>query len=309
MTAANIAAALGAASRSGKWWRCVFPVHGSRHGKSAALALCDGDRGGLIVHCHAGCARGDIIAELAQRGLIDISPRTRGGTHRHLTRSAAIEPRCGSDAELIAVLPRKWDRMQSADAGGSPVPLYLASRGITIAPPPTLRWAPALRRLDGTYATAMVGLVEHVDHGVVGLHRTWIAADANGTWRRTDRAGLGQVGGGAVRLSPAAETLMIGEGIETCLSAVQATGLPAWAALSAGGIVALRLPDMVRSIIVLADNDLNGVGQRAAQKAAQRWIAEGRRVRIALPLVPGMDMADVLVAGCSVPTEVHDVAA
>ena len=43
--------------------------------------------------------------------------------------------------------------------------------------------------------------------------------------------------GGAVRLAPAAEKLMVGEGIETVLAAMQATGMPGWAALSTSGLV------------------------------------------------------------------------
>jgi hypothetical protein len=48
--AAGIALALGAAQRSGQWWRCRCPVH---HSRGPTLALRDGDRG-LIVHCRAG---------------------------------------------------------------------------------------------------------------------------------------------------------------------------------------------------------------------------------------------------------------
>lgn len=69
MTASEIAHALGAASRSGAWWRCVCPVHGSRTGRSATLALRDGDRG-LVAHCHAGCDARDILAELKRHGLL-----------------------------------------------------------------------------------------------------------------------------------------------------------------------------------------------------------------------------------------------
>lgn len=88
---------------------------------------------------------------------------------------------------------------------------------------------------------------------------------------------------------------MLGEGIETCLAAMQATALPAWAALSTSGLVRLRLPPGVRSIVILADNDASGAGQRAAYDAAQRWLAEGRSVRIAIPLEPGTDFADILL--------------
>ena len=51
---------------------------------------------------------------------------------------------------------------------------------------------------------------------------------------------------------------MIGEGIETCLAAMQATGQPAWAALSTSGLRSLDLPANVRDVIVLADGDEAG---------------------------------------------------
>ena len=70
----------------------------------------------------------------------------------------------------------------------------------------------------------------------------------------------GSVGGGAVRLAPAQETLMVGEGIETCLAAMQATAMPAWAAVSTSGLKALVLPPTVRTIIILVDDDVSGGG-------------------------------------------------
>jgi putative DNA primase/helicase len=83
-----------------------------------------------------------------------------------------------------------------------------------------------------------------------------------------------------------------------------ATGYPAWAALSAGGIERLILPPLPLAavVIIAADHDWNGVGERAARNAAERWIGEGRRVRIAMPREPG-DFNNVLLA------EVRDVAA
>jgi hypothetical protein len=43
----------------------------------ATLALKDGDWG-LIAHCHAGCRRTDIMAELQKRGILDAGPSKRG---------------------------------------------------------------------------------------------------------------------------------------------------------------------------------------------------------------------------------------
>ena len=85
---------------------------------------------------------------------------------------------------------------------------------------------------------------------------------------------------------------MVGEGIETCLAAMQARGLPAWAALSASGLLALDLPPDVRDVIVLADGD--EAGKAAARGAALRWKREGRRTRIAHP-PDGMDFNDMLL--------------
>jgi putative DNA primase/helicase len=140
----------------------------------------------------------------------------------------------------------------------------------------------------------MVARIDNIDGELIGVHRTWLDRDAAGQWHRRDRAILGRAAGGGVRLSPAAETLMVAEGIETTMAAMQATAMPAWAALSTAGLVALLLPPIVRTVIVLADNDASGAGERAACIAAARWLAEGRRVRIAMPPEPGTDFADLL---------------
>jgi phage/plasmid primase-like uncharacterized protein len=129
----------------------------------------------------------------------------------------------------------------------------------------------------------------------VGVHRTRLCLDASGEWRRRDRGSLGPVGGGAVRLAPAAETLLIGEGIETCLSAMQATSQPAWAALSTSGIRALVLTRKVRHVVILADNDSNGAGQRAADAARQRLGREGRGVSVWMPPHVDTDANDLLL--------------
>ena len=84
---------------------------------------------------------------------------------------------------------------------------------------------------------------------------------------------------------------MVGEGIETCLSAMQATHLPAWSALSAPGLRRLNLPDEIRQVTILADGDEEG--EAAAVDAGRRWRREGRLVRIARPPA-GKDFNDIL---------------
>ena len=86
------------------------------------------------------------------------------------------------------------------------------------------------------------------------------------------------------------------EGIESCLSATQATGKPAWAALSASGLTAVDLPSEIRKVIILADGD--DAGEKVASAAARRWVSEGRAVRIARP-PRGSDFNDLLVGAAA----------
>jgi putative DNA primase/helicase len=280
--AAEIAAQLGNARRNGRGWRCRCPIH-----DGVSLVITDGRDGLILVRCWGGgCDPRDILAELRRRGLLPGAVDHRPAPIP--TRSVAPD----DTARRIAVARRIWDAAH--DARRSPMAAYLAGRGITVNPPPSLRWAPALRRRDGTDGPAMIGRIDSIDGELIGIARTWLTRDAAGNWYRRDRAMLGRATGGAVRLAPAAETLMIGEGLETCLAAMQACSLPAWAALSTSGLTGLMLPPTVRRIIILADHDPSGAGERAARAAAARWFAQGRRVRIAMPPEPGTDMADLL---------------
>src|SRR5204862_3057407 len=98
--------------------------------------------------------------------------------------------------------------------------------------------------------------------------------------------------GGVVQLGTRGDLPMIGEGIESCLAAMQATGNSAWAALSTSGLRTLDLPNQVREVVVLADGD--DPGETAARDCALRWKREGRRVRIARP-PQGLDFNDLLM--------------
>jgi hypothetical protein len=142
----------------------------------------------------------------------------------------------------------------------------------------------------------MVALVTNGGEGTpIAIHRTYLAPEGTGKAPvQPQKMMLGPCRGGAVRLAEAiaGKPLFIGEGIETCLSAMQARPYPTWAALSTSGLRALELPKEIRDIIVLADGDR--AGEDAARACARRWQTEGRRVRIARP-PKGMDFNDMLV--------------
>ncbi len=130
------------------------------------------------------------------------------------------------------------------------------------------------------------------DDEPVAIHRTFLAVGGAGKAPlQPQKMMLGPCHGAAVRLALSADVLMIGEGIETSLAVMQATELPAWAALSTSGLRSLDLPPEVRELILLADGD--DAGEAPAVDAARRWTSEGRRVRIARP-GKGLDFNDLL---------------
>jgi putative DNA primase/helicase len=146
----------------------------------------------------------------------------------------------------------------------------------------------------------MIARVDHVVHGPVAVLRLWLSPGGGKAGVEPQRKFTGPVGGGAVRLGALRPNapLVIAEGIESALAAGLTPGLmmgcPAWAALSAGGIQALVLPDATQDIIIACDRDPSGVGERKARKAAGRWVREGRKARLVIPDRIGADPNDVL---------------
>jgi len=161
-----------------------------------------------------------------------------------------------------------------------------------------LRFHPDLKHPSGSVWPAMVARVTRgSDNTPLGIHRTFLARDGAGKAPvDPQKMMLGPCRGGAVRLAPLGSVLMVGEGIETCIAAMRATGYPAWAALSTSGLRTLDLPKDVRDVIVLADGD--DAGDVAARDCARRWKREGRRVRIARPTW-GFDFNDLLMGNIS----------
>ncbi|WMS41838.1 toprim domain-containing protein [Acuticoccus sp. MNP-M23] len=172
------------------------------------------------------------------------------------------------------------------------------SRGITFPISASLRFHPGLKHPGRPLLPCMVALITRGGDGEeTAIHRTFLKADGSGkALVSPNKMMLGPSGGGAFRLANATDSVMVGEGIETCLAVMQATGRPAWAALSTSGLRLLDLPRTICDVIVLADGD--PPGESAATAAARRWRAEGRSVRIARPPA-GVDFNDLLIRGAA----------
>jgi putative DNA primase/helicase len=292
MTAEAIATALGG-RKAGAGWMARCPAHEDRE---PSLSIAGGDDGRILVRCHAGCEQHRVIAALRARGLWSGAER-RSGNGSGLPSGAISRPdqreRTGTQAAL-----RLWGATVAAT--GSLVETYLAARNIVIPIPNALRFHAAIKHPRGSRWPAMVALVTRgVDGEPTGIHRTFLGHDGSGKAPvEPALMMLGPCRGGVVRLADPNNMLMVGEGIETCLAAMQASGVPAWAALSTSGLRALELPREVRDVIVLADGDEAGEG--AARDCALRWKRQGRRVRIARP-PRGADFNDLLMGRAAHP--------
>jgi putative DNA primase/helicase len=138
-----------------------------------------------------------------------------------------------------------------------------------------------------------------LDGRVVGVQETLLTPDgAKAPDVESARRNSGLLpAGGAVRLAEHREVLGIAEGVETALAASLLFGVPVWAALNANRLQNWRPPVGVKRVIVFADADENGVGQRAANLLAACLQSREVRVSIELPAVQGTDWNDVLMAG------------
>ncbi len=262
--------------RAGRGWRGACPSCG--YGETAILS-----------------ATGKLwCASCGREGPAAVVARLAGGEHVQAAERQPGKPE-PTAAERTARALRWWDGAPH-DATGTPADLYLTGRGLVgLAASPAIRYRPDVAHpAERARRPAMLALVQDVTGAPIAVHRTYLTRSGRKADAVPVKASVGPIFGGAIRLDAAAAEMVVGEGIETSASAGRLLGLPAWAAIAAGNLAqALQLPALVRSVVIAADAD--GPGRKAAQDAAARWRAEGRRVRIATPDTPGADFNDVLM--------------
>ena len=231
MNAESLAMALGGRKAGAAWMACC-PAHQDR---DPSLAITGAKDGSVLVRCHAGCDQRDVIEALRARGLWE---RAR----RHNNRRRRIDsgvPRTEADSGAVNRTQAALGVWQaSRPVKETPVAIYLQLRGIAVTLPPSIRFHAGLKHPSGGVWPAMVALVTSgVDGTPLGVHRTFLGRDGIGKAPvDPQKMMLGPCRGGAVRFADPSELLMVGEGIETCLAAMQATDHVAWAALSTSGL-------------------------------------------------------------------------
>jgi hypothetical protein len=142
----------------------------------------------------------------------------------------------------------------------------------------------------------MLSAVQGADGRMIGVLRTYLCErDGEVVKASVDKPkkALGRISGGAVRLATAGPELVLCEGVESGLSYMQATGRPTWVSLGTSNLSAIELPIEVTNITIACDSD--AAGRAAAHKAAEVYLRQGRRVRLAVPPAGFGDFNDVLI--------------
>jgi hypothetical protein len=290
MIAAEVAAALGKATRAGSQWMAQCPLHADR---TPSLALRDGEDGQLLAYCHAGCDPRQLWAELRRHGYVGggepLQKPPQGSRHQ-------LSPHSSPAAGMPAKVATTWNR--SAPLRDTMAERYLRARGCAILHDGDLRFLPPSERIPWP---TMVAVVTDFATGVpMSLHFTAIALDGGSKAPIEKPKRLlahHRKRGGVIRLVQDGEVtteLGIGEGIETSLAVAKALGplRPVWSAIDAGNMAALPVVAGVERLIIYSDTDPSGTGQAAAHTLAARWHQAGREVFIAQPSAPIGGKAD-----------------
>jgi putative DNA primase/helicase len=217
------------------------------------------------------------------------------------------------DAALKRRLTTIWNAALTLDhPKAEPLRRYFANRGITLTRPvANLRFHPALAYHDedrvfvGRFP-GLIGRVSAPDDTGVTLHRTYLTpdgwkADVPEPKKLMSHPGDRSMKGAAIRLSPdVTGVLAVAEGIETAIAVTLLTRLPCWSAIATVFMGQFEPPAGINQVLVFADKDANGAGEKAARELIARMWQRGMSAGMRLPQLPipvgkkGIDWLDVL---------------
>ena len=223
-------------------------------------------------------------------------------------RTAAKEVEAIIGVVEFKPIPKKKDplpRLKKIAAGAQvltgedPATRYLMRRGLK-ATPDELKYHPGLDYYDGKTRIGvfpcLLAVVKDVAGNNLTYHATYLSvegAKANVPNPKKILPPLNPISGGAIRLFGAGDHICLSEGIETAIAAHEATGLPSWATISAGGMESFDPPNGIRKITIFADNDKSYTGQKAAYVLANRLRVKHKiDTDVIIPIKEGHDYCD-----------------
>jgi hypothetical protein len=303
----SLARALGG-EVSGRQVLAPGPGHSPRD-RSLAIYLSSDAPDGFLVHSHAGDDWRECREHVRSRlGLPLWEPgdgqlRTIKPSHTDKWDFGAIdanaEDKTRTEDDIVRIDRAQGIWNQALDPRGTAAQVYLAARALNLPdnlPGTMLRFHPECPwRNENTGRTdrvaCLIAAFRSIDDNIItAIHR--IRVDQPARWPKTERRMIGVVHRAAIKLGKPANKLIIGEGVETCMAAMQLGLEPAWALGSVGSISFFPVIDGIEELTILAE--VGDASTRAIQICGRRWRRAGRRVVISRPTV-GSDHNDILM--------------
>jgi putative DNA primase/helicase len=281
-----IAKQLGKARRIKEGWSCCCPAHSDTN---PSLSLSWGKHHQkLLAYCFAGCSFDSILKALKKEGILLKESYVKKSDYKPPVHQFSGFKKNQKDALKI------WKECRLPQ--GSVVETYLQSRGYRGSIPSSIKFHPQIWHSNAkrSYPGMVASISFWPNEDIYSIHRTYLnqwgidKADIE-----PNKMMLGEIKGGAVRLTPPGSKLIIAEGLETGLSVYLSMQWPTWVALSASGIRNIVVPslEITQEIIIAADGDKTGL--EAANTLAKRLSHQGYIVKIA-SAPEGLDFNDVL---------------
>jgi putative DNA primase/helicase len=273
-----------------------------RHGSLAVVIA--GPKAGLW-RDHSDDSGGDMLALIQrerrctfQEALIEAAALVGGAKpQRSPVTGIVYQDEIAAIEERRAVARQIWHA--AYDFFGSPSQLYLENRGIEISPnlDEAIRFHPGLRFGDAVYPAMVAAITDIHSDELIGVHLTAIDKDGHPikVEGKTLRRIRGSKKGGCIKLSPDYEVirgLLIGEGIETTLSAMAIEQAQGWCVLDAGELRSFPVLAGIECLTIAVDADQAGI--QAAKETTARWIAARREVIRLVPKQSGTDFNDII---------------
>jgi DNA primase len=261
--------------RAGSEYRACCPFHADR---SPSFTIY---KGGTRWCCFAGCGEGDVldfIAKLHHVGLREAAGLLSGAN----LPSVHVEPLPADN------LPDRTEEARTIWRGAQPArgtlaEHYLRSRGLTLPIPESIRFKRLHYGKRGHEHPCLIAAVASPDNRLCGIQRTYLNADGTGKLDvEKPKLSLGRVKGGAIRLSPAARSMIVCEGLEDGLTLMQELGRTVWVGAGAGFLSAMQFPFGTEAVAIGGDAD--EPGRREARKAADAFAARGIKARTFFPI-------------------------
>jgi len=209
-------------------------------------------------------------------------------TSKYSSRSRLIYPDDKPDPGTTKYAGMIWT--QSVDPRGTRVEEYLRTRDLNIPDGVAIDVLRYHRPFNcaGYKTAAMVALFRDIKtNEPCGISATFLDKNAE----KIDRRFFGHVGRGAIKFGTSAESLNIGEGIETALSGAAMGYTPAWAVGSASGIARFPVVAGVTTLRIFGEKGDGGANAKAVKKLTACWSHSGADIYVVEPKT-GNDLND-----------------